>query len=139
MSLRVQWMPFEDGLHLLSEPYLSYFETEFLPLDSFTVYPKLYFSYNSRTQQTTIITTDLNQFHLSMIQHLKQMSGLSIRPEEIAHLAIQCFVMIQEGYTAAALEWDTKATGPVCCRKSPFVILLDALTLLPNSKWRHYP
>jgi hypothetical protein len=139
MNLRFQWLGSEDGLCLLSEPYLSTFENDILDFNSIRRYPKLYFSYNASTQQTTIMTTDMNQLHLSMIHHLKQLAGMSIRLEEIAQLLIQCFVVIQEGYAATVSHWEIKAGGPVCCRKSPSIFLLDALTLPPNREWRHDP
>ena len=99
-------------------------------------YSKLYFSHNVRTEQTTILTTDLNQLHLSMILHLKQLSGTSIQPKEITQLLIKCFVMIQEYCTATAVCWDERAANPVCCSKPAFTIMLDVLTHFPN-RTRH--
>jgi hypothetical protein len=65
-------------------------------------------------QQTTIITTDLNRSHLWMIQHLKELSGRSIQPEEIGRLPTQCFVVVQECFRTAAEQLDSNAIGPVC-------------------------
>jgi hypothetical protein len=128
-----------DALCLLSEPYLSALEEDFLYFDSTQLYPLLYFSYNANTQQATIMTTDVNQLHLSMVHYLKQLAGMSIRLEEIAQLLIQCFILIQEGYATKASDWDVKASGTVCCRMSPFIFLLYAPTLFPNRKCRHDP
>ena len=66
------------------------------------------------TQQTTIVTTDMVLPHLFMIQHLEELSGMSIRPGEIARLLIQCFDVVQECFRAIAQQWDENANGPVC-------------------------
>jgi hypothetical protein len=96
---------------LLSEPALS---TEKDNLEeSIALQPRLYFSHNARTQQTTMMTTGLNKMHLSMIQHLKQLSGTSIQPEEFTQLLIKCFAAIQECFTATAVRWDAYANNPV--------------------------
>jgi hypothetical protein len=84
---------------------------------SYTLYPKLYVSYNAMTQQTTIMTSGLNQSHLWMIQHLKELSGKPIQPEEIGRLLTQYFVVVQECFTVAAELLDDEATGSVCGRK----------------------
>jgi hypothetical protein len=90
-----------DALHLLSEPYLGHLQ-DVLKYETHTLYPKLYFSYNSMTQQTTIMTTDLNRSHLWMIQRLKELSGMSIQPEEIGRLLLQWFVVVQECFSEIA-------------------------------------
>ena len=134
MALRFQWKTSQDALDLVSEPYLGTLQTWIDTLGSNTIYPKLYFSYNVITQQTTIMTTDLNRSHLWMIQHVKELSGQSILPEEIGRLLIQYFVVVQECFTATAAGWDESANGPVCCK------ILHSHTLLPsipNSKWHH--
>ena len=69
------------------------------------------------TQQATIMTTDLNRSHLLMIQHFKELSGMSIRPEEIGRLLAQCFVVAQECFTATAAWWDEMDNGMACCGK----------------------
>ena len=132
MSFRLQWKTSRDALQLLSGPYLDYLQGE-LKTVSATLYPKLYFSYNAKTQQTTIITTDLNRSHLWMIQHLEELSGMSVRPEEIGRLLIQYFVVIQECFTATAALWD-EAAGSVCCKR---LHLHLCLTPIPNSTWHH--
>jgi len=113
MGLRLHCKLSQDDLHLLSEPYLG--ELQFkLKNESNTLYPWLYFSYNATTQQTTIITTDLNRPHLRMIQHLKELSGGSIQPEEIGRLMAQCFVVVQDCFRVTAESWDGRAYGNVC-------------------------
>ena len=82
-----------------------------------TLVPKLYFSYNAVTQHTTIMTTDLNTSHLWMIQHLKELAGMSIRPEEIGRLLIQCFAVVQECFASTAALFDDLSNGTVCCEK----------------------
>jgi hypothetical protein len=98
---------------LLSEPYLGHLQSV-LKYETYTLFPKLYFSYNAMTQQTTIMTTDLNRSHLWMIQRLKELSGRSILPEEIGRLFTQCFVVVQECFREIAEKLDNSALGPVC-------------------------
>jgi len=112
MSFRIYWMPSEDGLLLLSEPYLSHMKGAIGDTFRFCN-PKLYFSYNSKTQQTTIVTTDLNQLHLTMIQHLRQLSGTSIPLEEIIQLLLECFIVIQECFVVTAGCLDEMANNGV--------------------------
>ena len=130
MRFRLQWLPSQDGLVLISEPYLGYL-THHFKMASMTVYPRLYFSYNANTQQTTIMTTDLNRPHLCMIQHLEESSGMSVQPE-ISRLLIQCFVAAQDCFRTAAEEWDERTEGPVCCGQ---LHLHLCLRLLPNRQW----
>ena len=82
-----------------------------------TLHPKLYFSYNARTQQTTVITTDLNRLHLCMVQHLQKLSGMANRPEEIALLLIKWITVVQECFTATIMSWDAELNNPVCYEK----------------------
>ena len=114
MSLRFQWKTSPDVLHLVSGPCLETYKQWIDTLGSNTLFPKLYFSYNSKTQQTTILTTDLNRSHLWMIQHLKEISGTPIQPEEIGRIFTQYFVVTQQCFRAAAEQWDERATGTVC-------------------------
>jgi hypothetical protein len=79
------------------------------------IYPRLYVSYNPKTQQTTIMTTDLNRLHLSMIEHLNQLSGTSIQPEEVTQLLMKCFFVIQECFTGTAETFDRMSNTAVCC------------------------
>ena len=113
MTFRFQWKTSPDALNLVSEPYLGRLKTWIDTLATNTLCPKLYFSYNSKTQQATIMTTDLNRSHLWMIQQLKELSGTPIKPEEIGRIFIQYFVVTQECFSAAAEWWDDDATGPV--------------------------
>jgi len=116
MSFRVHREISNDDLRLLSGPYYDESLRSGLEGSSTTVHPRLYFSYNSMTQQT-IFTTDLNRSHLRMIQHLKELSGGSIQQEEIGRLITQCFVVIQDFFRLIAESWDVKATGEVCSIK----------------------
>jgi len=106
----------QDSLDLLSEPYISYLKRDSL---SEIIHPKIYVSYNAKTQETTVMTTELNQLHLSMIQHLMALSGPSSLPEETARLLIQCFAVVQERFATVAVEWDRMARE-VCCSRLPF-------------------
>src|SRR5258706_6152488 len=116
MSFRLQWKTSRDVLDLLSGSYLEYLQG-LLTMGSATLYPKLYFSHNAMTQQTTIITKDVNRSQLWMIQHLKGLSGVSFRPEEIGRLLIQYFVVTQECFRTIAEQWDEEVNGPVRCGK----------------------
>jgi len=114
MGLRLVFKSSQDDLHLLSEPHLGYLQSRLVKYETDTLYPWLYFSYNATTQQTTIITTDLNRPHLRMIKHLKGLSGGSIQPEEIGRLMTQCFVVVQDCFRVVARLWDERTTGEVC-------------------------
>ena len=131
MRFRLQWLPSRDGLHLISEPYLGYLEHG-LTMASRTVYPRLYFSYNAMTQQTTIMTTDMNKPHLCMIQHLKELSGMSVQPE-ISRLLIQCFVVARECFRAVVEQWDERASGPVCRGRHHLPLCLRLLPIASNT------
>ena len=118
MSFRFECKSSRDDLHLLSEPYLSRLNTRININLLHTLFSKLYFSYNTKTQQTTIITTDLNRSHLWIIQHFKELSGMSVCPVEVGRLLVQHFIVEQECYTATARQWDAMADGPVCCKNT---------------------
>jgi len=77
-------------------------------------------SYDARTQVTTVVTTELNQLHLSMIRHLMALSESSSPPEETVRLLIQCFAVVQDNFATAAVHLDELAIGPVCCSRLPF-------------------
>jgi len=130
MSFRIHWQPSEDGLLLLSEPYLLDLKENILPAGyrSCIRSPKLYFSHNLKTQQTTIITTDLNQLHSTMVHHLKQLSGTSIPLEEIIQLLLMCFIVIQECFAASAGGLDELANDPVYCGMPLFILVPVELT-----------
>ena len=113
MTVRFQWKTSPDALNLVSEPYLGALQTCVDTLASVTFFPKLYFSYNVKTQESTIITTDLNRSHLWMIQHLRELSGTSVQPEEIGRIFTQYFVAIQECYRVTAEWWDEESSSTV--------------------------
>jgi hypothetical protein len=127
MAFRFQWILSNDGLELLSEPYLSFLTDHIrqATVQNGTVYPRLYFSYDARTNQTTIVTTDLNQLHLSMIHHIKRLLGT---PVESTQLLIKCFIVVQECFGATALSWDKDAAHPVYCGMPLNTLVLDELT-----------
>jgi len=122
MALRLPYITIqpEEDTHYLSGSYLSYLKNRFEQTRSAVLGPKLYFSYNTRTQQTTIMTTDLNQLHICMIRHLKKLSGMSPWSEEIARLLIKYITVVQDCFTVMATTWDEQANGPVCRSKPPF-------------------
>jgi len=82
MTLRIHLMSSRIESHLLSEPYLSRTKHN-LQFGAFNHYPKLYFYYNRATRQTTVISTDILELHLSLIQHVKDLAATSMQPEEI--------------------------------------------------------
>ena len=59
------------------------------------------------------MSTDVAQLQLCMIQHLKELCGKPIAPEEIARLLIKCFAVVQECFAKTAVHWD-KLASPVC-------------------------
>ena len=116
MNFRVPWITSQEALELLSDPYLSELQSWFSSATTI-LHPHLYISHNATTQQTTIITTDLNWSHLWMVQHLKELSGGSIQREEIGRLMTQCFVVVLDCFRATAQWWDSRASGEVCNEK----------------------
>ena len=114
MAFRLQWKVSPDALDLVSEPYLETLEDGVASSGSTTLFPRLYVSYNVKTQESTIITTDLNRSHLWMIHHLKELSGTSIQPEEIGRIVAHYFVVMQDCYNGVAERWDERAFGTVC-------------------------
>src|SRR5260221_13707350 len=102
MSLRLLWRINEDSLQLLSEPWLSEFKNDAASNTTLTLCPKLSFSYNSVTRQTTIFTTGVNEMHLCTIEHFKGLSATSLQPEGIvAQLPLQYFVVAQESFVTS--------------------------------------
>ena len=134
MALRIQWKTYKGVLDLLSEPYLSYLKDEISSYGDITLYPRLYFSYNHGTRQTTIMTTDLNQLYLRMVQHLEMLPKMANQlesPEQMVQLLTQCFAVVREEFGVIAEYWDTRAIGGVCCGKSRFTLQL----MNPNRTW----
>jgi len=133
MALRLHWKKTKYTPHLLSEPYSSWFDKENNTTSPpyINTYPRLYLSYNAGTQQTTIITTGLDQFYLCMVQHLKDLFKTSIRPEEIVpRLLLRWFAMAQECFAGIAEVWGVNTGGPVCSGEplfSPVTHLADPL------------
>ena len=131
MALRVQWKPFKSGLDLLSEPHLSYLKSRMSAGDT-TLFPRLYFSYNTGTQQTTIMTTDLNQLYLRMVQRLEALPETANQPgcpEQMVHLLTQCFSVVRECFVDVAVRWDNRANSGVCCDAPLIYTCIDELTL----------
>src|SRR5260221_14565665 len=118
MSLRLPWRENEDCVRLLSEPLLSIMMKNIMaPSTTRTLSTKLYFSYNSVTKQTTIFTTNVNQMHICMIEHLKELFATSIQAEGIvARLLLQYFVVAQECLVTSIDYWGEVASSPVCGR-----------------------
>lgn len=98
-----------------------------------TLHPRLYFSYNARTRQTTIMTTNLDQLYLHMVQHLERLPeipGQLESPERMVQVLVQCFAAVREYFVEAAARWDDRANSGVCCGAPGFVLGLMSLPLL---------
>jgi len=114
MALRIQLTMVDESLRLLSEPRLSTSEDKFKSHANVTHFPRLYFSYNTATQKTTVLTTEVNEVHLRMIDHLKKFARKSSRPEEFTfQLLLGWFAAGLECFTRTAQYWDTRATSSV--------------------------
>jgi len=114
MALRIQLTMVEENLSLLSEPCLSTSKHKFKSYGNVTHYPRLYFSYNTATQKTTVLTTEVNEAHLRMIDHLKKYARKSSRPEEFTfQLLLGWFAAGLECFTRTAQFWDTRVTSSV--------------------------
>ena len=135
MALRVQWKPVKSGFDLLSEPYLSYL-IDTMSSETTTLHPRLYFSYNAGTRQTTIMTTGLNQLYLRMVQHLERLPKMANQlecTEQMVQLLTQYFARVREDFGVTAEHWDARASGGVCCGKHGFTHGL----MNPNRTWHH--
>ena len=89
------------------------------------LFPKLYFSYNAGTRQTTIMTTDLNQLYLRMVQNLEALPGMANQPdcaEQMVQLLTQCFSVVRECFIDMAVRWDGRANSGVCCGEPQFTL-----------------
>jgi hypothetical protein len=130
MALRLQWKTVEGGLHLLSGPYLSYLKSRIENFKDTTLFPRVYFCYDSTTRQTTVLTTDLNQSHLCMIHHLRAWYGTSMQPGEIAaRLLFQWFAVAQGQFVEISDFWDNDATGTVRnSEPQPQLVLVELTT-----------
>ena len=123
MALRLHWKKAKGSSHLLSDPYLSWFEMENNTTSPpyMNIYPRLYLSYNAVTKQTTIITTGLDQFYLCVDQRLRELFKAACPPEEIVpRLLLQWFAMAQECFAGIAEVWDINTGGTVCSGKPLF-------------------
>ena len=132
--LRAQGTISNGSFDLLSEPLLSRFKDD-TETEELTFYPQLYFSHNARTRQTTIVTTDLDQLHLRMGQHLEALPEIvnsSECPTQIVQLLIQYFAALREIFEVTAARWDFEAGGEVCCGQPRFTLRLMRLSLLPT-------
>lgn len=116
ISLRFQWKPTPDALELLSEPYLSYMEELLTAKGSTMVHPKLYFTFDSSVQQTTILTTDLNMMHLQMMSCVRDYPQKETHPLPIElgfHMLVVWFASIEAYFRRAASKWESDAIGRV--------------------------
>ena len=119
--IRVQCITSQGALRLLSEPYLSHLKEIITSFSSDHCSPMLYFSYNAITRHTTIMTSGLNQLHLSMIQHFKGSLKMATQPEEIVRLLLRCFAVVWGLYAEIADNWERNLGGTVCSGKPPFL------------------
>ena len=79
------------------------------------------------TRQTTIMTTDLNELHLSMIQHFKESPHMTTQPEDMVRLLLRCFTVVQGWYTETAGDWEDMVAGTVCSGMPPFLYWMMGL------------
>ena len=145
MTLRLYWKSYNDSTHIstvrytpspeiinsaMSRPMLSPTPSALPPptptssnMPPHNTMPppyitRLYLSYNVVTQQTTIITTGLDQFYLCVDQHLRELFKASSRPEEIVpRLLLRWFAMAQECFAGIVEVWDVNTDGTVCSGK----------------------
>jgi hypothetical protein len=86
-------------------------ESEGIPFPQATKRQTLYLSYNTGTQQTTVLTKGLNEVHLCLIQHLKELLDAFTPPEPeeiLLQLLIQCFIVMRANFAMAAEFWYKK-------------------------------
>ena len=74
MTVHAQWTISEDGMTLLSRPNLDCVRKDIQTGRYVTVWCKIYYSYNTANQQTTIFTAGHNAMHLQLLLSLRQCS-----------------------------------------------------------------
>jgi hypothetical protein len=138
MAVPLAWKTSEGGLRLLTEPRLSEFSKEVTRISIFSsIGQTLYLSYNTGARRITILTTGLNEVHLCLIQHLKELLGAFTPPEPeeiVLRLLIQCFIVMRANFAMAADLWHQKTPDQVHSGKRLSPIALDELTLFLNRK-----
>ena len=76
------------------------------------------------------MTTDLDESHLRMIQHLETLSQTGNQTEcavQMVQLLIQYFAAVHECFAATAESWDNSTFHGVCCGKPQFTLRLMSL------------
>ena len=129
ITLRFEWIPSEPSYDLVVEPYLQFLR-DHMAFATSTLYPRLYFSYNVRTRQTTIMTTDLDESHLRMTWHLETLPETGNQAEcaeQMVQLLIQYFAAVHGCFAATAVSWNDSALGGVCCGERQFTLRLMSL------------
>lgn len=63
------------------------------------------------------MTTELNQMHISMIQRLKELPEMTIQPEKVVRLLIQCVDVVRECFVTKAEHGDFEVASTVRCSK----------------------
>lgn len=111
MTVRIPLNIVEETLKLLSKPFSSIYNAKSA---NRTQYPRLYFSFHAGTRKTTVLTTDINEMHLRMVDCLKNHAEKLIRPEMLTfRLLIAWFAAIIECFNRTARYWEDDHIGPV--------------------------
>ena len=111
MTVRIPFNIVKESLELLSKPFSSNFKSQSA---NRTQYPSLYFSFHAGTRKTTVLTTDINEMHLRMVDCLKKHAENLIRPEELTlRLLVAWFAAIIECFNRTARYWDNHNIGLV--------------------------
>jgi hypothetical protein len=84
VAVWVQQKIFNEDFDLFSRPCLSEIKDESEVYSTQARYPTLYFSYDSGTLRTAVLTNELNEGHVRMVDHVKDFAKNPSRPEEVA-------------------------------------------------------
>jgi hypothetical protein len=103
MAVRAPWMTSEDGLTLLSGSYLELKTKDISQAMQSYVWCKMFYSYNTANQQTTIFTAGHNAMHLQMIESLRQYSRQPCLPSQLLPI---WFATVVDCFQTRADAWD---------------------------------
>lgn len=101
------WATTRNGLELLQNPYLEWLQGEIDNCGSLTLFPKLYFCYDFETHLMTVLTSDVNLAHRSMIKICGDQGegGVHARADPFSFVGLW-YEAILESYRRTVEKWE---------------------------------
>ena len=114
MTVRAQSLASKEGIALLKGQHLAKMQQYVNTLNDVTVWCKIYYSYNTTNQQTTIFTAGHNAMHLQMIESLRQSRSQPCSPSALfVQLLSIWFATVVDCFKATVDSWDDSIDGGV--------------------------